>query len=84
MMKVKKITQKFYFTKGKIEELAAHVIQQNADCIFINTELKPGQVRNLKKVIEARLNDRNLPSGYGIGMDDNSETDLESEDKVTD
>lgn len=70
-MKVKKITQKLYFSKGKVDFLAQKIKETKADCLFINTELKAGQVRNLVKVIEARVNDRSLPSGYGMG-DDNS------------
>jgi 50S ribosomal subunit-associated GTPase HflX len=50
-MKTRRITQKFYFTKGKVEQIAKHIIDNDVDCLFVNAELKPGQLRNLKKVI---------------------------------
>ena len=72
LLKVKRITQKLYFTKGKVDQIAAHILKNSVDCVFINSELKPGQIRNITKIIESRLNNQSLPSGYGIGMDDTS------------
>lgn len=64
LVKCRKITQKYFFTKGKLERIVAHVLKTQPSCLFINSELKPGQIRNLKKLMEARLNNRKLPKGY--------------------
>jgi hypothetical protein len=50
-----------------------HIVRNQVSCLFINAELKPGQIRNLRKIIEARLNNKNPPKGYhSHGLDDNS------------
>ena len=84
LLKCKKITQKYFFTKGKIEKIVSHVINTKIDCIFVNSELKPGQIRNLKKLIEARLNNTKLPKNYSMGLEneEHSETELDSTEEV--
>jgi len=47
-----------YFGTGKVEELAAIVIDDGVDTIVVNDELSPSQIRNLEKVTKARIMDR--------------------------
>ena len=68
------MTQKTFFTSGKLDIITSYLQYHDADCLFINTELRPGQVRNLKKVIEAKINGKPLPKGYGLGENSESET----------
>lgn len=48
-----------YAGKGKAEEIAAAVRQQEADIVIFNHELSAGQQRNLEKIFACRVVDRN-------------------------
>ncbi|MCA1053622.1 GTPase HflX [Rossellomorea aquimaris] len=47
-----------YIGKGKVEELALLQEELQPDIIIFNDELSPSQVRNLSKVLDARIIDR--------------------------
>jgi len=47
-----------YIGKGKTEELAALVQMHEAELVIFNDELSPSQIRNLDRVIEAKVIDR--------------------------
>jgi GTPase len=47
-----------YFGKGKVAELAAAVLDQDADMIIVNDELSPSQIRNLEEAVKVRVIDR--------------------------
>lgn len=49
MVKVRHTTKKTYFTKGKLHYIADFLKKTDFDCLFINAELKPTQLKNLKK-----------------------------------
>ena len=49
LMKVKKTTKKTFFTKGKLFFIADYISKIETDCLYINSELKPTQIKNLKK-----------------------------------
>lgn len=48
----------FYVGKGKVEEIRLLVEETGAELIIFNDELSPSQIRNLEKVMEARVVDR--------------------------
>ncbi len=48
----------FYIGRGKSEELAALVEMSAADLVVFNDELSPSQIRNLDRIIEAKVIDR--------------------------
>lgn len=72
-MKTRRITQKLFFTRGKAEVIGEFIRSQNVNCVFINAELGPGQIRNLKKLFESKLNDLDQPRGYNAELNE-SET----------
>lgn len=52
------INKPLYVGKGKAEELAIIVKEQNINLVIFNNELSPMQVRNLSKIIDAQIIDR--------------------------
>lgn len=56
LIRARRITKKTFFTKGKLNFIADYLNKNQVDCLYINAELKPTQVKNLKKFIEARIN----------------------------
>lgn len=50
--------QSTYLGKGKVEEVAAGVLDSGADVVILDAELSGIQARNLEKTIERRLVDR--------------------------
>jgi GTP-binding protein HflX len=52
------IDNTFYIGKGKAEELKMHADQENIDTIIFDTELSPGQIRNLEKLTGKKILDR--------------------------
>ncbi len=74
LLKVRHITKKVFFTKGKLHYITDYLKQTNFDCLFINAELKPTQIKNLKKFIEARINDVSVASAYPQKDEFESET----------
>jgi GTP-binding protein HflX len=47
-----------FIGKGKTEELANHVRENNIDLVLFNHDLSPGQERNLERIIKCRVLDR--------------------------
>ncbi len=47
-----------YIGSGKQEELKRLLVQQEAQLVLFNAELRPGQVRNLERALDARVVDR--------------------------
>ena len=45
------MVQRTYFTKGKLDPIANHIKKNQIDCVFINKELKPNQIRNITKIL---------------------------------
>ena len=80
LVKVRNITKKIFFTKGKLEYITEHLKRSNFDCLFVNAELKPTQIKNLKKFIEARINDVSVASAYPQRDEYESDTEFETED----
>jgi 50S ribosomal subunit-associated GTPase HflX len=48
-MKVRRVTSKYFFTKGKLQELGEFLCEKNIEAVFINNELSAIQIRNLEK-----------------------------------
>jgi GTP-binding protein HflX len=47
-----------YLGRGKLQELADLVRQQNAEVVIFDNDLSPAQVRNLEKVLDVKVLDR--------------------------
>ncbi len=56
--KIRAIKASTYIGKGKAEELAERVTRFQADVVIFDNDLSPGQIRELEKVIEAKILDR--------------------------
>lgn len=82
LIKAKKVTKKTYFTKGKLQYISEYLKLNPTDCLFINAELQPVQIRNLKKILEAKLNEVSIAGNYprSWGGDAESETEFETEE----
>lgn len=80
LVKIKHITKKIYFTKGKLHYIADYLKLIDFDCLFINAELKPTQMKNLKKFIEAQINNVGVASAYPQKDQFDSESEFETED----
>jgi GTP-binding protein HflX len=52
------IDNAFFVGKGKVEELKMYADQENIDTIIFDTELSPGQIRNLEKMTGKKILDR--------------------------
>ena len=48
----------FYIGKGKVEEVASSVRENEADCVLFDNDLTPRQVRNLEEKIGCKVIDR--------------------------
>lgn len=57
--KLEKPHPKTYIGKGKLEELQAYVTSNSIDMIIFDDELSPSQARNIEKVLETKILDRN-------------------------
>lgn len=55
LIKVNHIDNKFYFSKGKLNELSKYYLKNPTPCIFINTLLSPEQFRNLEFLFNSLL-----------------------------
>ncbi|SOV15481.1 GTP-binding protein, putative [Plasmodium sp. gorilla clade G2] len=55
LIKVNNIDNKFYFSKGKLNELSKYYLKNPTPCIFINTLLSPEQFRNLEFLFNSLL-----------------------------
>jgi len=56
--KIRKINPSTYIGKGKALQLARRVKQHEADVIIFDNDLSPGQIRELEKLVEAKVLDR--------------------------
>lgn len=59
---VQKLTHphaKTYLGKGKMEELLEYVKEQEIDMVIFDDELSPSQLRNIEKILEVKILDRN-------------------------
>lgn len=50
---------KYFVGIGKLDEIKAVVVEQQADIVIVNHPLSPSQERNLEKALEVRVVDRN-------------------------
>lgn len=50
LIRTRHITSKLFFTRGKAESIANFVRNNDIDCVFINNELSPVQIKNLRKL----------------------------------
>lgn len=73
-MKVKKTTKKTFFTKGKLFFIGDYLARNEADCLYINSQLKPTQIKNLKKFLEAHINGVSASNAFRSFNDSETET----------
>lgn len=57
--KIDKPHPKTYVGSGKIEEIRLYVMQHNIDCVIFDDELSPSQLRNIERIFERKILDRN-------------------------
>jgi GTP-binding protein HflX len=51
---------KSFVGKGKLEDIKAYIVAENADWIVFDDDLTPSQLRNLEKDLEVKVYDRSL------------------------
>jgi len=56
--KIRRITAGTYIGKGKAEQLRGRVVRFGGDVVIFDNDLSPGQIRELEKIIEAKVLDR--------------------------
>lgn len=56
--KIRRINPSTYIGKGKAEQLGTRVKRSNADVVIFDNNLSPGQIRELEKIVEAKVLDR--------------------------
>lgn len=56
--KIRKINPSTYIGKGKATQLRTRVKRFNADVVIFDNDLSPGQIRELEKIVEAKVLDR--------------------------
>ncbi len=56
--KIRKINPSTYIGKGKAEQLGTRVKRFKADVVIFDNDLSPGQIRELEKIVEAKVLDR--------------------------
>jgi len=56
--KIRKINPSTYIGKGKAEQLGTRVKRYDADVVIFDNDLSPGQIRELEKIVEAKVLDR--------------------------
>jgi GTP-binding protein HflX len=56
--KIRKINPSTYIGKGKAEQLGSRVKRFDADVVIFDNDLSPGQIRELEKIVEAKVLDR--------------------------
>lgn len=56
--KIRKINPSTYLGKGKAEQLRTRTKRFKADVIIFDNDLSPGQIRELEKIVEAKVLDR--------------------------
>jgi GTP-binding protein HflX len=56
--KIRKINPSTYIGKGKAEQLSSRVKRFDANVVIFDNDLSPGQIRELEKIVEAKVLDR--------------------------
>jgi GTP-binding protein HflX len=56
--KIRKINPSTYIGKGKAEQLRTRIKRFKADVVIFDNDLSPGQIRELEKIVEAKVLDR--------------------------
>ncbi len=56
--KIRRITPGTYIGKGKAEQLRGRVTRFDGDVVIFDNDLSPGQIRELEKIIKAKVLDR--------------------------
>ncbi|GAG36488.1 unnamed protein product, partial [marine sediment metagenome] len=56
--KIHRINPSIYIGRGKAEQLAERVVRFEADVVIFDNDLSPRQIRELEKIIEAKVLDR--------------------------
>jgi GTP-binding protein HflX len=56
--KIRKINPSTYIGKGKAEQLRTRTKRFKADVVIFDNDLSPGQIRELEKIVEAKVLDR--------------------------
>ena len=56
--KIRKINPSTYIGKGKAERLRSRAKRFGADVVIFDNDLSPGQIRELEKIVEAKVLDR--------------------------
>lgn len=56
--KIRKINPSTYLGKGKAEQLRSRTKRFKADVVIFDNDLSPGQIRELEKIVEAKVLDR--------------------------
>ena len=56
--KINRPSTKLYIGKGKAEHLAERVKESNAEVVIFDNDLSPRQIRELEKIIDAKIIDR--------------------------
>ena len=51
---------KTYVGKGKMEEIRDYIKEHNIELVIFDDELSPSQLRNIEKVLECKILDRNI------------------------
>ncbi len=59
LQKLDKPHNKTYIGKGKLEEVKQYIDENNIDTAIFDDELSPSQLRNIEKVLEIKILDRN-------------------------
>lgn len=57
--KIDKPNPKTYLGSGKIEEVRLYCLQNKIDCVIFDDELSPSQLRNIERIFEIKILDRN-------------------------
>jgi GTP-binding protein HflX len=56
--KVYKVNPSTYIGSGKAKQLGERVVKYKADVVIFDNDLSPGQIRDLEKIVEAKVLDR--------------------------
>jgi len=56
--KIRKINPSTYIGKGKAEQLRTRIKRFKADVVIFDNDLSPGQIRELEKIVAAKVLDR--------------------------
>ena len=60
LQKVTIVNPKTYVGTGKLEEIKEYIKYHNIDMVIFDDELSPSQLRNIERVLECKILDRNI------------------------